>query len=204
MRHVSTSHGQHTFQAYRVHHPMRTSAAHPFHWFKQRCRRNAREVLRFRLTLKPTRTFATTCKPSGLKNDQNYKAWCRQHGFSGRLYKDWRQQQRERLFASREIAAARLEELRKKAKSPETIVDTFTGRLPLVEAHSPLLLAIRRVGEAASRDRNVKEKLLSLLLHVQHRTDFLNTGPALSSSATSPAILGLTASWPWHTTGVCG
>jgi hypothetical protein len=116
----------------------------------------------------------------GLKNDQEYKAWCRQHGFSGRLYKDWRQQQRERLLASREIAAARLAESRKKAKSPETIVDAFTGRLPLVVAHSPLLPAIRRVGEAAGRDRNVKEKLLALLLHVQHRTDFLNAGPALS------------------------
>ena len=122
----------------------------------------------------------------GLKNDQEYKAWCREHGFGGRLYKDCRQQQRERSFAQQMVAAARLAESKKKAQSPQTIIEAFTGKLSPSEGRSPLLSALRRVGETAGRDRHIKEKLLSLLLHVQHNTDFLSTGSALPQFGHQP------------------
>lgn len=115
----------------------------------------------------------------GLENAEEYRNWCHRHGFSRRLHKDWRQQQKERTVANREVATARLAESKKTVNLPRAIIDVFTGRLRPVEARSPVLAAIRRVSEAASRDLEVEAKLLALLLHVQPKTEFLNMAPAL-------------------------
>ena len=115
----------------------------------------------------------------GLKNSEDYKTWCRQHGFSTRLYKNWPQQQRERLTASRIVAASKLAESRKKINVPKTIAAVFANEFYPDEPRSPLFADVRRVCEAASQDRHVKAKLLDLLLHAQSRTEFLSTAPAL-------------------------
>jgi hypothetical protein len=112
----------------------------------------------------------------GLGSTQEYKDWCRQQGFSSHLYKGSQQQQRERLTASRIVATAKLAESSKKPNFSKTIVDAFAGSL---QSQSPWLSTIRRVSEAAGKDRHVKAKLLDLLLHVQSRTEFLDTSPAL-------------------------
>ena len=61
----------------------------------------------------------------GLENVDDYKTWCRKHSFSGRLDKSWPQRQREYLVATREVAAARLAEYKKKAKFPDAISRHF-------------------------------------------------------------------------------
>ena len=154
----------------------------------------------------------------GLENADEYKNWCRQHGFSGHLHKDWRRQQRERLIASREVATNRLAESKKKANSPKAVLDVFTGRLRPDESRAPTLSAIWRASEAL-KDQQARAKLLALLLHVQPLTDFLD------SSASQPgrrntwidglvalahhwqllatAGRGLDASHPQHSSPVC-
>ena len=115
----------------------------------------------------------------GLGSTKEYKEWCRQHGFSSHLYKGSQQQQRERLVVARLIATAKLAESSKKPNFSKIIADAFTGSLRPVESRSPWLSTIWRVSETASKDRHVKAKLLDLLLHVQSRTEFLDTATAL-------------------------
>jgi hypothetical protein len=115
----------------------------------------------------------------GVKDEREYRLWCRENGFGVGLHKDSRRQQQERSFAYDMRAAARLTESKKKANSPQAVLDAFNGSLRSADGQSSSLSNIRRVGEAASKDRLVKGKLLSLLLHVQHDTDFLEAGPAL-------------------------
>jgi hypothetical protein len=115
----------------------------------------------------------------GVENVEEYRNWCRQHGFSRRLDKGGPQRQRERLVATREVATARLAEYKKKAKFPDAIIDIFSGRLRRIESRSPSLAAIQRASEATSKDRRVRANLLSLLLHVQPITNFLDATPAL-------------------------
>ena len=84
----------------------------------------------------------------GLENVDDYKMWCRKHSFSGRLDKSWPQRQREYLVATREVAAARLAEYKKKAKFPDAITDIFDGKLRQADARSPSLAGIQRASEA--------------------------------------------------------
>ena len=116
----------------------------------------------------------------GLNSNDDYKAWCRQHGFSTNLCKSWQRQERERTAACDIAARARLAESRRKLNVPQTIIDVFAGKFHLGEPRSPLLMALRRISEAASQDRRVKTHLQELLLHVHGRTGFLDTTPALS------------------------
>ena len=80
----------------------------------------------------------------GLGSTQEYKTWCRQHGFSSHLYKGKQQQQRERLVVTRLIATAKLAESSKKPNFSKIIADSFTGSLRPVESRSPWLSTIRR------------------------------------------------------------
>jgi len=137
----------------------------------------------------------------GLKDEREYKLWCREHGFGVGLYKDVRRQQQERSFAYRLRAAACLAASKRKANSPQMVLDAFNGNLHPAHGQSSSLAAIRRIGEAANKDRRVKGRLLSLLLHVQHDTDFLETGPALSQLGHQPGntwidgLLALAQHW---------
>ena len=115
----------------------------------------------------------------GLGNVEDYKAWCRMHSFSGRLDKSWPQRQREHLVATREIAAARMVEHKKKARFPAAILEIFNGNLDRSETRSPSLAAIQRASDATVRDHDIRQGLLSLLLHVQPITNFLDTSSAM-------------------------
>ncbi len=141
----------------------------------------------------------------GLTSPDDYKSWCRQHGFSTHLYKGCQRGQRERLAASRITATAKLTESRKTINVRSSIVDAFTGTFRPEGNSSPLLSAIRRVSEAASRDRQVKVHLLELLLHVHAQTEFLDTASALPQLGQQPGntwIDGLLALahcwWSWR------
>lgn len=122
----------------------------------------------------------------GLNSNDDYKAWCRQHGFSTTLCKSWQRQGRERIAACDIAARARLAESRKKLNVPQTIIDVLAGKFRPGDPRSPLLMALRRISEAASQDRHAKAKLLDLLLHVQSRTEFLSTTPALPQLGHQP------------------
>lgn len=116
----------------------------------------------------------------GLENVEDYKAWCRNHGFSQRLDKGWPQQNRERLVATREVAAVRLAEYKKTAKFPDAIIDVFKGNLRLPKGRLSPLAGIHRASQATEHDHQVRANTLSLLLHVQPITNFLDESPALS------------------------
>ena len=115
----------------------------------------------------------------GLENVDDYRTWCRKRSFSGRLDKSWPQRQREYLAATREVAAARLAEYKKKAKFPDAITDIFDGKLRQADARSPSIAGIQRASDATERDHFARERLQSLLLHVQPITSFLDGSTAM-------------------------
>ena len=133
----------------------------------------------------------------GLDSTQEYKEWCRHHGFSSHLYKGSQQRHRERLTANRIVATAKLAESSKKPNFSKIIADAFTGSLHPVESRSPWLSTIRRVSETASKDRHVKANLFDLLLHFQSRTGFFNTAhsPTQFGNTWIDGLLALAHSW---------
>lgn len=125
-------------------------------------------------------------KALGLTNAEEYKVWCREHGFCRRLDKSWRQQQREQLVAAREAATARLVGSKRKIKFPEAITEVFDGSLRPAQSAPPLLRAIWRASEATKGDRRVRQHTRELLLHVAPLTDFLDGSPATSQFGHAP------------------
>lgn len=138
----------------------------------------------------------------GLHSAEEYKVWCREHGFCRRLDKSWPQQKREQLVAARETATTRLAESKRRIKSPEAITEIFQGRLRREECYRLSLGTIWRAWEATKGDRRVRGRTLELLLHVGSLTDFLDTSPADSQYGHAPGntwIDGLVAlAHHWH------
>lgn len=136
-----------------------------------------------------------------LTNVEEYKEWCRQHGFSCHLVKSSHQRERERLVATREIANARLTESRKNAKLPDAIQSIFSGKFQWTGFRSPSNTAIQRVYDATQSNRLVRAKLLSLLQQVQSIANFFHLAPAIPQlglhvgNTWIDALLALTHHW---------
>ncbi len=118
-------------------------------------------------------------KALGLKSAEEYKVWCREHGFSRRVDKAWPQQKRELLVATREAATARLAASKKKIRFPEAITEVFEGKLRQEDCFRLSLGLIWRAWEATKGDRRVRQRTLELLLHAVPLTDFLDASPAM-------------------------
>src|SRR5690348_2267317 len=66
----------------------------------------------------------------GLQTVAEYLGWCAQNGFSRRTAKHWRVRMKERAFASRAVAEARLAQKKQEVKKPEQIIERiFSGDL---------------------------------------------------------------------------
>ena len=66
----------------------------------------------------------------GLSSVEEYVAWCVRHGFSRRTAKHWRLRLKERTFASRAAADARLARKKQEVRRPENAIQAiFRGEL---------------------------------------------------------------------------
>src|ERR1700741_1556367 len=66
----------------------------------------------------------------GLLTVEDYLGWCARHGFSRRTDKHWRVRLKERSYANRAIAEARLAQKKQEIRRPEKIIERiFNGDL---------------------------------------------------------------------------
>ena len=59
----------------------------------------------------------------GLTTVADYLGWCAQHGFSRRTAKHWRVRLKERSYANRAVAEARLVQKKQEVRKPEKIIE---------------------------------------------------------------------------------
>ncbi|MCC7421124.1 MAG: PcfJ domain-containing protein [Planctomycetaceae bacterium] len=113
----------------------------------------------------------------GLRSECDYVAWCREHGFSPRTSKHWKERLRERTFATRAAADARLARKKNETRRPEKIIESiFRGEIRAQDVTHP---ALQIVCEAAKDRRQggwARQGLLNLLIHVsRHAPELISS-----------------------------
>ena len=118
----------------------------------------------------------------GLVTVEDYQQWCGRHGFSRRTNKHWRQRLKERTFATRAAADARLARKKHELRRPEHVIERiFRGEVPEQAVTQPRLAAICRAYTTTKNCRNSQRSLLRLLLHVSKYTDLISIEPAVAA-----------------------
>lgn len=117
----------------------------------------------------------------GLEAVEDYRAWCERNGFSPRTQKHWRERCKERFFATKERAEARLARKRDERRNPGRVIRRiFDGQLPESDLTEPHLVQIaaasRSLGESSSR-----QSLLKLLLHAQEHARLFSLQRVIST-----------------------
>src|SRR5438874_663446 len=81
----------------------------------------------------------------GLVGVEDYIAWCVEHGFGRRTDKDWRQRMKERAYAHRAVAEARLAQKKQERRKPEKVIEKiFSAELSEHDVTQPELKAVCR------------------------------------------------------------
>jgi hypothetical protein len=116
----------------------------------------------------------------GLLDVEDYIAWCGQHGFSRRTDKDWRQRLKERNYANRAIAEARLAQKKQELKKPEKIIEKiFKGDLQESDVTEPHLRIVCRAFKSAQESRKTRLAFRDLLQHVSTCSDLVSSQPVI-------------------------
>ena len=103
----------------------------------------------------------------GLVAIEDYISWCAQHGFSRRTDKHWRQRLKERAYAHRAIADARLAQKKQELRQPEKILERiFNGKLHEEDVTQPDWKAVCRAIKSAQESRRTRFAFHDLLQHV--------------------------------------
>jgi hypothetical protein len=117
----------------------------------------------------------------GLAAVEDYIAWCARHGFSRRTDKHWRQRLKERAYANRAIADARLAQKKQEFRKPEKIIDRiFRGELQEQDVTQHNLKMICRACKSAQESRQSRLAFHDLLRHVSARGDLLGAHPVIA------------------------
>jgi hypothetical protein len=117
----------------------------------------------------------------GLETVEEYIGWCARHGFSRRTDKHWRMQLKERSFANRAIADARLAQKKQERRKPEKMIERiFRGELREVDVTEPHLQAICRACKAAQESRQTRLAFHNLLQHVRACSDLVSGQPVIA------------------------
>lgn len=116
----------------------------------------------------------------GLRGVEEYLDWCSRHGFSRRIDKHWRQRAKERSFSQREIAAARVAQIKQERKNPQRILDKIIGgELTGESVTQPHLQAICRAFAAVAGDRKARFALREVLRRASAGTELLSSQPVI-------------------------
>lgn len=115
----------------------------------------------------------------GLESLDEYRSWCRRHGFSDSANKTPQQRRQEQLVAGRSKAAATLSSSRRHTRRlDETLRRISRGEIDARELSSPSLQRIHELFTAAADRPEIREALLRLLLHAQKHADLFSIEPA--------------------------
>jgi hypothetical protein len=128
----------------------------------------------------PDPDLLTHIRSLGLATVGDYLGWCARHGFSRRTDKHWRVRLKERSYAHRTIAEARLTQKKQELRKPEkTIERIFNGELREADVTQPHLKAVCRAYKSARECRRTSLAFRNLLRHVSTCSDLINDQPAM-------------------------
>jgi PcfJ-like protein len=123
----------------------------------------------------------------GLKDAAEYRAWCRQHGFSEGPRKSRQQRRQEQLAAERQKAEAMLASARRQTRRPEDTLQRISrGEIDAEMLGSPALRKIHEAFAGVPGQPEVREALLRLLRHVRKHGNLLGTEPAVQYLGREP------------------
>lgn len=116
----------------------------------------------------------------GLSNVEEYVAWCARHGFSRRTAKHWRLRLKERGFANRAVAEARMSQKKQELRRPQhTIQAIFRGDLTEQQITEPHLKAACRAFKSSTSCPRIRRAFLELLTHAGQCADFFTSQPVI-------------------------
>jgi hypothetical protein len=117
----------------------------------------------------------THIRSLGLSTVEDYIGWCARHGFGRRTDKHWRVRLKERSYANRAIADARLAQKKQECRKPEKVIERiFNGELQESDVGQPQLKAVCRACQAAQESRRTRLAFHNLLLHVNACSDLVS------------------------------
>ena len=141
--------------------------------------RNDRKSKKDRST-EPDPALLTHIQSLGLATVEDYISWCAQHGFSRRTDKHWRIRLKERSYANRAIADARLAQKKQELRKPDKIIERiFSGDLQEGDVTQPHLKAVCRACKSAQESRQTRLAFHDLLHHVSGRSDLVSGQPVV-------------------------
>jgi hypothetical protein len=156
------------------------------HGFQPEARKSWQERRQERLAAKKSEATASAhvelarhLQALGIPSSEQYAVWCREHGFSDALHKSRQQRRQELLAAERAKSQAALAGARRHTRRPhDTIRGIYAGEIPAAELQSPYLRKIHDAFAAAGSP-DVRDALLSLLLHAQKRANLFGMEPVI-------------------------
>lgn len=132
-------------------------------------------------TNEPDPDLLTHIQSLGLTTTEDYIAWCVRHGFSRRTDKHWRVRLKERSYANRAIAEARLAQKKQELRKPEKFIDRiFNGELHEADVTQPHFKAVCRACKAAQESRQTRLAFHDLLKHVSVCSDLVSGQPVIA------------------------
>ena len=117
----------------------------------------------------------------GLSSVEEYVAWCVRHGFSRRTAKHWRLRLKERAFASRAAADARLARKKQEVRRPENAIQAiFRGEVTEEQVTEAHLKTVCRAFQSSKSCPRTRRAFLDLLTHAGRCADFFATQPVIA------------------------
>jgi hypothetical protein len=156
------------------------------HGFQPEARKSWQERRQERLAAKKSEATASAhvelarhLQALGLTSSEQYAVWCREHGFSDALHKSRQQRRQELLAVERAKSEAALVGARRHTRRPhDTIQGIHAGEITAAELQSPYLRKIHDAFAAAGSP-DVRDALLSMLLHAQKRANLFGMEPVV-------------------------
>lgn len=131
-------------------------------------------------TSEPDPDLLSHIQSLGLMSIEDYISWCAQHGFSRRTDKHWRLRLKERSYAHRAIADARLVQKKKELRKPDKIIERiFNGELDENDVTQAHLKVVCRAYKSAQESRRTRYAFRELLQHVGLCSDLVSSQRAI-------------------------
>ena len=135
----------------------------------------------------------------GHSSVQQYQRWCESNGFSRRTNKHWRERCKERSFATRAAADARLAQKKSEVRKPDQAIQSiFRGELVEKHVTQPHLKEICRAYQETVHCRRTKQALLTLVLHVNRCADLFRMEPVIEEYGYRAGNTLIGGWWRWR------
>ena len=126
------------------------------------------------------RRLARHIRALGLKSEDEYRAWCLEHGFDKALHKSTFLQQKEQELAKELHAKATLTHRRRGTRRPKnTITLLYRRELKQEKLGADYLKKIQSVFEKPGNDGKTRRALHNMLIHVERYGDLFGMAPVI-------------------------